>query len=74
MGAGRSGRVLEYMWHKLFGMDAVSCPPAGQCFCDTFGLCDLKCEHDRGCAGRYRLPPWNKGVPIGWPHHGQGTK
>ncbi|EMC98968.1 hypothetical protein BAUCODRAFT_54554, partial [Baudoinia panamericana UAMH 10762] len=33
------GRVLEYMWHIMFGQEAVHCPNAWQCFCDVYGQC-----------------------------------
>lgn len=39
-----SGRVLEYMWHILFGMEAVHCPAAGECYCEGFGKCGLSCS------------------------------
>ncbi|WPH02111.1 Hypothetical protein R9X50_00496600 [Acrodontium crateriforme] len=34
-----SGRVMEYMWHIIFGQDAVFCPDRNQCWCDVFGRC-----------------------------------
>ncbi|PGH06235.1 hypothetical protein AJ80_08204 [Polytolypa hystricis UAMH7299] len=42
-----SGRVMEYTWHIIMQMPTVYCPPAGQCYCMTFGLCDLKCTAAR---------------------------
>jgi len=34
------GRVLEYMWHIIFGQEAVSCPrTASSCACEVFGRC-----------------------------------
>lgn len=74
LGDGRSGRVMEYMWHKLFGMEAVHCPDAETCFCEKFGLCGLSCPSEGACLGRYKLPPWTKPIPKGWPQHGQGTR
>jgi len=32
-----SGRVLEYMWHIIFGKDAVFCPPIADCYCNVYG-------------------------------------
>ncbi|KAI1914972.1 hypothetical protein LOZ61_001895 [Ophidiomyces ophidiicola] len=32
-----SGRVMEYTWHIIMGMPPVYCPPAGECYCITFG-------------------------------------
>lgn len=33
------GRVMEYLWHIIFGMDAVFCPDLGRCYCDVYGWC-----------------------------------
>jgi hypothetical protein len=66
-----SGRVIEYMWHMIFGMPSVDCQDAGECFCQTFGLCDLKCDRG-GCENRYHLPKYST-IPKGWPEVGPGT-
>ncbi len=65
-----SGRVLEYSWHILFGREAVHCPPAKGCYCETFGLCgeEMKCT-EGACEGRYTLPPFST-MPKGWPEKG----
>jgi len=34
-----SGRVLEYLWHVIFGRDPIYCPDYGQCRCDVYGQC-----------------------------------
>ncbi|KAK5952430.1 hypothetical protein OHC33_006473 [Knufia fluminis] len=34
-----SGRVLEYMWHVIFGKEPVWCPELLQCWCEQFGRC-----------------------------------
>ncbi|KAF2729848.1 hypothetical protein EJ04DRAFT_537609 [Polyplosphaeria fusca] len=65
-----SGRVLEYMWHFIFGMGAVDCEDAGTCFCEGFGLCGLKCS-ERECEKRYVLPQFAT-IPNGWPEVGPG--
>ena len=65
-----SGRILEYSWHMILGAPAVYCPEAEQCFCDKFGLCDLKDCAVHGCPN-----PWHfkYGVlPKGWPEEGPG--
>ena len=49
-----SGRVLEYTWHILFGRSAVHCPSAEDCYCNTYGLCDLECKE--GDCGIYQYP------------------
>lgn len=60
-----SGRVFEYMWHIIFGKEAVHCPDANACYCKLFGLCDLQCEQGQ-CENRYTLPP-SVVLPDGWP-------
>ncbi|KAI9653580.1 MAG: hypothetical protein M1831_005962 [Alyxoria varia] len=69
--AVRSGRVLEYMWHMLFGEAAVDCEGPKECFCQKFGHCDLTCD-ESSCEGRYHLPSWNESLPERWPEEGQG--
>ncbi|KAK6832393.1 hypothetical protein RU639_003988 [Aspergillus parasiticus] len=32
-----SGRVMEYMWHIIFGQDPVYCPDIYQCYEDVYG-------------------------------------
>lgn len=34
-----SGRVMEYMWHIIFGKDPVWCPELHRCWCEQFGRC-----------------------------------
>lgn len=34
-----SGRVMEYLWHVVFGRDAVFCPEFERCWCDVYGDC-----------------------------------
>ncbi|KAL2864756.1 DUF3431 domain-containing protein [Aspergillus lucknowensis] len=34
-----SGRVMEYLWHVIFGKDAVYCPDAEVCYCQVYGQC-----------------------------------
>ncbi|KAL1862878.1 hypothetical protein VTK73DRAFT_6588 [Phialemonium thermophilum] len=63
-----SGRVLEYIWHIIFGREAVHCPKAEDCYCNLWGLCDLKCTQDQ-CEGRYKFPP-SAAMPKGWPRIG----
>ena len=33
-----SGRVLEYLWHVIFGKPPVWCPEMAQCYCDMYGM------------------------------------
>lgn len=34
-----SGRVFEYLWHKIFANQARLCPDARACYCDGYGVC-----------------------------------
>ena len=34
-----SGRVFEYLWHKIFTDQAKLCPDARACYCDGYGIC-----------------------------------
>ncbi|KAJ5907043.1 uncharacterized protein N7473_003959 [Penicillium subrubescens] len=34
-----SGRVMEFLWHVIFGMDAVYCPDEELCYCQVYGKC-----------------------------------
>lgn len=34
-----AGRVMEYMWHMIFGKDPVWCPELTHCWCQQFGRC-----------------------------------
>ncbi|EYE90732.1 DUF3431 domain-containing protein [Aspergillus ruber CBS 135680] len=35
-----SGRVFEYLWHVIFGKEAVYCPDTVQCYRDVYGVSD----------------------------------
>ncbi|KAJ5908264.1 hypothetical protein N7495_000946 [Penicillium taxi] len=35
----KSGRVMEYLWHIIFNMDAVYCPDEELCYCQVYGKC-----------------------------------
>ncbi|KAI1037335.1 hypothetical protein LB503_008858 [Fusarium chuoi] len=58
----------EYVRFLIFGKPAVSCPNAADCYCQNYGMCDLKCEADK-CEGQYTLPPFST-LPKGWPQLG----
>ncbi|KAK5723542.1 hypothetical protein LTR15_005240 [Elasticomyces elasticus] len=77
----KSGLVLEYMWHILFGKPAYFCPDAKECYCKKWGLCDLDCDREGWCNGRiWQNPQKNAPIglppplPSGWPASGQGEK
>ncbi|KAH8677700.1 hypothetical protein BX600DRAFT_545431 [Xylariales sp. PMI_506] len=60
-----SGRVFEFSWHIIFGMEAVHCPSMADCYCQVYGLCDLNCS-EWECEGRYEFP-YSTRLPPGWP-------
>ena len=35
----KSGRVMEFLWQVIFGMDAIFCPDEEKCYCDVYGRC-----------------------------------
>lgn len=45
------GRVMEYMWHIIFGRDAVHCENMFECWCAVYGRCT---GHGRGGWGSGR--------------------
>ncbi|KAK1082808.1 hypothetical protein LTR33_003666 [Friedmanniomyces endolithicus] len=51
------GRVLEYMWHIMFGQSAVHCENVKVCWCKLYG----RCEIGKGHGGRLGL-----GLGTGW--------
>lgn len=52
----------------MFGKKAVHCPNAAECYCNNYGMCNMKCENDK-CDGQYVLPPFST-LPEGWPRLG----
>jgi hypothetical protein len=69
----KAGLVLEYMWHILFGKPAYYCPPAKECYCAKWGMCDLECEREGWCLGRIWLNPQKnpvmslpKAIPVSY--------
>jgi len=34
-----SGRVMEYLWHIIFGKQSVFCPDSDRCYCEVYGRC-----------------------------------
>ncbi|KAK0252944.1 hypothetical protein B0A54_09737 [Friedmanniomyces endolithicus] len=51
------GRVLEYMWHIMFGQSAVHCENVKVCWCKVYGRCEVSKWHGA------RL---GKGLGLGW--------
>ncbi|KAJ5765202.1 hypothetical protein N7520_004761, partial [Penicillium odoratum] len=64
LNAGTSGRVLEYAWHIMFGKTAQFCPDAAQCYCNTYGYCDMT-EADVQSRWIWR----GLTLPEGWPEN-----
>ncbi|THY85483.1 hypothetical protein D6C95_07865, partial [Aureobasidium pullulans] len=44
LGDNITGRLFEYMWHIMLGEKATICPTAKDCYCRTYGLCNLACH------------------------------
>lgn len=63
----KSGRIMEYTWHIMFGQDAVACPSAQTCYCAAFGACELDCPSDRWCNRRWWQPAMLEMLPEEWP-------
>jgi hypothetical protein len=36
-----AGRVMEYLWHIIFGQEAVYCPKVDQCFRSVYDIWDI---------------------------------
>jgi len=64
-----SGRVMEYSWHLIFGRPPVHCPNVQECYCKTYGLCNLTCPEDYRCGERWHFPP-SASLPERWPEYG----
>lgn len=68
-----SGTVIEYIWHMIFGKPPVYCLDVRDCYCQDFGLCDLKCpKAPRRCEGRVTPIPLGQDLPEKWPEERQG--
>lgn len=39
MGDDESGRVMEYLWHVVFGEESIFCPDRERCYCEVYGRC-----------------------------------
>ncbi|KAM3423756.1 hypothetical protein BST61_g1161 [Cercospora zeina] len=64
-----SGRVLEYMWHIIFGQEAVHCPDPEECYCKLYGICGVPCDIFGQCTGVFNMPSYSN-LPDGWPEYG----
>ncbi|KAJ6007379.1 Protein of unknown function DUF3431 [Penicillium herquei] len=60
--AGISGRIFEYAWHIMFGKQSQFCLDMTECYCNTYGYCDLTPEQ---IANQW---VWRGLIlPEGWP-------
>ncbi|EPS34971.1 hypothetical protein PDE_09936 [Penicillium oxalicum 114-2] len=58
-----SGRIMEYVWHIMLGKPAQYCPDARQCYCRTYGYCNMTDDDLR------KQWVWRGlKLPDGWPH------
>ncbi|KAJ5512609.1 hypothetical protein N7463_002161 [Penicillium fimorum] len=39
LGDASSGRVMEFLWHIIFGMKGIYCPDEQVCYCQVYGQC-----------------------------------
>ena len=70
----KMGVMYEFMWHIIFGKEEFYCPSAKECYCKTWGLCDLDCPDEGWCHGRVWLKDAPSVFPEGWPEQGQDGK
>lgn len=64
----KSGIILEYMWHILFGKPAYWCVPVKPCYCGTWNMCNLDCDEAKGwCKGRIWTPDPPARLPVSMP-------
>ncbi|KAJ5649226.1 uncharacterized protein N7484_002949 [Penicillium longicatenatum] len=63
--ASTSGRIFEYSWHIMFGKTAQYCLDAAECYCNTYGYCNMT---DADLQNQW---VWKGMVlPEGWPEKG----
>jgi len=65
-----SGRVFEYAWHIIMGKPPLYCLNVRDCYCRTYGLCELECDEEEGSCGWFdssREFPLMYTIPDGWP-------
>ncbi|KAJ5948014.1 hypothetical protein N7466_001029 [Penicillium verhagenii] len=63
--ASTSGRIFEYSWHIMFGKTSQFCVDSAECYCNTYGYCNMTEDELRD--------QWVfKGLtlPEGWPAKG----
>ncbi|KAF7713994.1 Uncharacterized protein PECH_006148 [Penicillium ucsense] len=63
-----SGRIIEYVWHIMFGKPAQYCPDTRQCYCQTYGYCNMTDEDLRNQWVWRGLK-----LPDGWPESEENT-
>ncbi|KAJ5786513.1 uncharacterized protein N7503_011725 [Penicillium pulvis] len=63
--AGTSGRIFEYLWHIMFGKTAQFCLDAAECYCNTYGYCNMT-ETDLRNQWVWK----GMTLPPGWPEQG----
>ncbi|KAI9895035.1 MAG: hypothetical protein M1814_000259 [Vezdaea aestivalis] len=57
-----SGRIMEYSFHMMFGMPSEHCPDPRECYCKTYGYCNMTDDDVRN--------QWEwvgETLPQGWP-------
>ncbi|KAJ5177271.1 Protein of unknown function DUF3431 [Penicillium canariense] len=62
LGSEISGRIFEYVWHIMFGKPAQHCPDPRDCYCRTYGYCNMT-EEELQKQWEWR----GLALPEGWP-------
>ncbi|KAJ5197637.1 hypothetical protein N7449_008116 [Penicillium cf. viridicatum] len=67
--AGISGRILEYSWHMIFGKPAQYCLDQRECYCQTYGYCNMT---DSDIQNQW---VWRGlQLPKGWPEQSESAE
>ncbi|CAI7590364.1 unnamed protein product [Penicillium pancosmium] len=61
--ASITGRIFEYSWHIMFGKPTEFCLDPRQCFCNTYGYCNMS-DEDLQQQWQWR----GQTLPEGWPN------
>lgn len=62
LNSGISGRIFEYSWHMIFGKPNQYCLDQHECYCRTYGYCDMTDEEMQSQWTWRGLT-----LPEGWP-------
>ncbi|CAI7609403.1 unnamed protein product [Penicillium bialowiezense] len=63
LNSGISGRIFEYSWHMIFGKPNQYCLDQHECYCRTYGYCNMTDEEMQS----QWIWPGAPSLPEGWP-------